>query len=202
MSEVTLNGENVDFQGPAPATVIEVWTLVEQFLGQSGLLLERMRVDGEDWAPSGESDSKTYRKIEAFSISREGKVAQIVSELLRQQPVLEKQWDACAHQVLSRPWPVFQNEGLELLGATQPLVQSLSVLVEYANGCDAEWGGELGLASENLNTGLGFLMDAFEAGDCVLFSDVAETSVLANIREGFRVLKSDVAPSLEKGAQK
>ena len=132
MSEVTLNGENVDFQGPAPAAAIEVWTLVEQFLGQSGLFVDRMQVDGEDWAPSGESDSRTYRKIEAFSISREGKVAQIVSELLGQQPLLEKQWNACSHQVLSRPWPVFQNEGLELLGATQPLVQSLSVLVEAA----------------------------------------------------------------------
>ena len=202
MSEVTLNGENVDFQGPAPATAIEVSSLLEQFLGQSGLLLERMVVDGEDWAPSEESDSKTYRKIEAFSISREDKVAQIVAELLGQQPVLEKQWGACTHQVLSRPWLVFQNEGLELLGATQPLVQSLSVLVEYANGCDAEWSGELGTASENLNVGLGSLMDAFEAGDCVVFSDVADGKVLAGIREAFRVLKDDVGPSLEKGAQK
>ena len=109
-----------------------MWTLVEQFLGQSGLFVDRMQVDGEDWAPSGESDSRTYRKIEGFSISREGKVAQIVSELLGQQPLLEKQWNACSHQVLSRPWPVFQNEGPELLGATQPLVQSLSVLVEAA----------------------------------------------------------------------
>lgn len=29
MSEVTLNGEKVDFQGPAPAAAIETWSLLE-----------------------------------------------------------------------------------------------------------------------------------------------------------------------------
>ena len=103
-------------------------------------------------------------------------------------------------RVLSRPWSVFQNEGLELLGATQPLVQSLGVLVEYSKGRDANWGGSLSLAADNLNAGLGLVMDAFETGDCVVFSDVAKNRVLANSQEAFRVLREEVTPSLEQGA--
>ncbi len=199
MGEVFLNGEIVDFQGPAPATAIEAWTLLEQFLGQSGLLIERMGVDGQDWTPGGVSDSATYRKIEVFSVTQEDKVSQIVAELLRQGPALEERWSACSRQVLSRPWVSFQKHGIELLNDTQPLVQSLGLLHEYAKGCQAEWGPSLGRATGHLNVELGSLLDAFEAGDCVVFSDVAESGILAGLQEIFRVLNDEVASGLESG---
>lgn len=201
MSQVYLNGENVDFQGPAPATVSEVWSLLEEFLGQSALLIDRMHVDGEGWVPDGDSGSRTYQTIEVFSVTQEGKVAQIVVELLGQRSLLEEQWRICARQVLSRPWTVFQNEGIGLLNSTQPLIQSLGLLVAYSKGRDAEWSQSLEQAAESLNAELGSLLDAFEAGDCVVFSDVAERGILANVQDAFRVLEDEVAPSIESSTK-
>ena len=201
MSKVYIDGEIVDFQGPAPATAMEVWSLLEQFLGQSALLIENMRVDGSDWMPGENADSASYERIEAFSITQEGKVAQIVDELLGQGSVLEERWRNCAREVLSRPWTSFQNDGVELLNATQPLVQSLGVLVAYSKDCDAVWSRVLESVAERLNASLGLLLDAFEASDCVVFSDVAERGLLANVSEAFRILNDDVAPKLESGTQ-
>lgn len=201
MKKVYIDGEIVDFEGPAPVTAMEVWSLLEQFLGQSGLLIETMRVDGNDWMPGGNADSESYETIEAFSITQEGKVAQIVDELLGQRSVLEERWRNSAREVLSRPWTSFQNDGVELLDATQPLVQSLGVLVVYSKDCDAVWSHVLESVAERLNVSLGLLLDAFEASDCVVFSDVAEHGILANVSEAFRILKDDVAPKLESGIQ-
>ena len=190
MGQVFLNGENVDFQGPAPETPLEVWSVLENFLGQSRLLIDRMEVDGSDWMPGGENSIVSYRTIHAYSVSQGAKAAQIATELLEARESLIEQWEAAGRIVLREPWSSFQEKAIQLLDATQPLVQSASVLVAFGQESDADWTQELQRSADGLNSGIGALIDAFEAGDSVGFSDTASGTCLTGIREVCSILDS------------
>ncbi|OUW16690.1 MAG: hypothetical protein CBD18_06350 [Opitutales bacterium TMED158] len=199
MGTVYLNGENVDFQGPAPATPLEVWSVLENHLSQSGMLIERMEVDGADWVPGSDEPTVSYGTIHIHSVSQSSKATQIVDELRKSRESLEGSWLDAAREVLRSPWDRFQPRALELLDATQPLIQSVSVLVAFGQESESNWGQELQQASHSLNEGVERLIDAFEARDSVSFSDAAGMECLDGVRAVFGALDA-AASELRKGA--
>jgi|ETNmetMinimDraft_22_1059887.scaffolds.fasta_scaffold00010_53 hypothetical protein len=190
MGEVYLNGEHVDFQGPAPETPLEVWSVLENFLGQSRMLIDRMEVDGNYWMPGGDDGAVSYGEIQAFSVSQSEKATQIATELLDLRESIVEQWQNASRIALREPWSSFQAKAIELLDATQPFVQSASVLVAFGQESEADWAIELQRAANALNSGIELLIDAYEAGDCAKFSDTASGPCLKGIGEVNTVLRS------------
>ena len=49
---VILDTENVYFEGDPPGSISELWTLIENYLGQSNRVIDQFSVDGIAWDPS------------------------------------------------------------------------------------------------------------------------------------------------------
>lgn len=196
MAEVILDGETVNFEGSAPATSRELWSVIEGHLERSGLLIDRFLVDGVLWTPDAGCGKEAYEKVEVFSITLERNIANIVGTLLNDGLRLLDRWETGASTSLSKPWTKFQNEGLEILNETQPLVQSVGLIMEYSKMNQLSWSEAIRQSGEDLNASLSALMDSFEAADCISYSDTAATRVYPAIAEMFRVLSDEVVPSL------
>ena len=55
IGKVYLDTERVDFEGKPPKSVLDLWALVEGFLGQSNRVIDEFLIDGVAWSPdSGE----------------------------------------------------------------------------------------------------------------------------------------------------
>ncbi len=202
MANVFLDGESVDFQGPAPGSASEVWSLLENFMGQSGLLIQRMLVDGKEWTPDVGDGSGEFQSIEVFSMTQEQNVSNMIGELLGQREGLLERWRASARAALSRPWESFREEAIEVLNATQPLVQCVGLLVEYSKNRDADWTSALEEVAELLNQALSSVMDAFEASNCIAFSDTAERALPIRLEKVYSALSKQVLPNLDSAAEK
>lgn len=201
MAEVILDGETVNFEGPPPSSSREVWTLVEGHLGQSGLLIERYLVDGTPWTPDADDCHEAYETIEVFSMTLEQHIANIVETLLNDKMRLLERWMTGASRSLSQPWAHFQNEGIEILNETQPLVECIGLIAEYSKQKQLSWSESISQSGEKLNTSLSPLMDSIEMADCILFSDTAATGVSPALVEIYQILSDRVILSLtEEGA--
>lgn len=195
-SKVILDGETVTFEGPSPSTCGEVWTLLEDHLGQAGILIDRFLVDGVAWSPDSENNQVVYSIIEVFTVTFEQNVAHIVEALLKEGEELQEQWKLGASKSLSKPWSQFQPEAVRILNETQPLVQSIGLLAEYSKQNQKQWSNEISRLGEKINVVLSSLMDAIEAGDCVTFSDFAGSKLCATLAEVYKLLSIAVLPSL------
>jgi len=201
MARVLLNGENVNFEGPPPSSIAEVWALLEGYLGQSGSEIDEFLVDGEAWTPDSSTQPESYETIEANSLSAEHSVARIATALLAERPNLLGRWEAGSSRSLRQPWSQFLPEGLEILNATEPVAQSVGLLVEYAKQNQLPWSSAIEESAGQFNAALSSLMDAIEAGDCVAYSDGAATVVPLGLNGVYDVLSRRVLPaSGEKNA--
>ncbi len=199
MSEVHLDGEPVNFEGPPPKTVNEVWSLVENFLGQTGKIVDRFLVDGEVWYPESGEKSDCYAKIEVFSLSQEEHIFNLVTGLLGQRTQLLERWRMGAQTSLRTPWADFQSQAVDILNETQPIAQCVALLSEYSRENDIAWATSLSDAGKRLNEGLSTVIDAFDKGNCVVYSDVAESDVQSGLEEVYRVFSEEIVKNLETG---
>ena len=197
-SKVILDGEAVNFEGPSPSTPGEVWTLLEDYLGQSGILIDRFLVDGVLWSPDRENNQVAYSIIEVFTMTFEQNIANILEALLKEGDELQEQWKWGASRSLSKPWSQFQPEAVRILNETQPLVQSIGLLAEYSRQNQKQWSNAIVRLVERFNVVLSSLMDAIESGDCITFSDLAGTDLYATLLEVYKLLSIEVLPSLEE----
>ena len=68
-SKLILDGEAVNFEGPSPSTPGEVWALLEDNLGQSGILIDRFLVDVVLWSPDRENNQVACFIIKVFTMT-------------------------------------------------------------------------------------------------------------------------------------
>lgn len=196
MAAVVLDGEIVNFEGSPPSSSGEVWALIEAHLGQSGLLIDRFLVDGVLWTPEIDEPLEQYERIEVFSMAFERSVVKIAETLLKEGTQLLERWEMGASLSLSTPWTHFQSDGLEILNETQPLAQSIELLAEYSKQNELSWAVMIGNAREDFNTAMSSLMDAFEAGDCIAYSDLVVGELYPAIVGVYDLLSNEVVSSL------
>lgn len=198
MARVLLNGENVNFEGPPPSSIKEVWALLEGYLSQSGSEIDAFLVDGEAWTPDSAVQPERYETIEAQSVSAEQSVARIAAALLAERSRLLERWKTGSSHSLCQPWSQFLPEGLEILNETEPIAQSVGLLVEYAKQNQRSWSSGIEESAERFNAALSSLMDAVEAGDCIAYSDGAATDVQSGLNSVYEVLSQQVLPASSK----
>ncbi len=176
MSEVWLDGEQVDFQGPAPSSTSEVWAVLEQYLGGVDRVVAEFLVDDEEWNSEG-GEVTAYQVVRAQSRSQEENLALIANALIDQKDVLLGAWREVSLKVLSTGWESFQQEAIGVLNVTQPLLENCGLLTQFANARGLGWEDSLQQASQGMEGALGIYMDAFEAADCVALSDCAAVTM-------------------------
>lgn len=202
MARVLLDGEQVNFEGPPPRTALGTWTLIETFLEQSNLIVDRFLVDGVVWDAESGKDQDCYDTIEVFSMPIAQNLYNTVTGLLEQQNQILELWRDGAQVSLSTPWTVFQSQAMAIFLETQAFVQCVSLLSEYSKNNELTWAKTLMDAGEELNVGLSTAIDAFDSANCIGFSDAAAVEVISGLKRVYQVLSEEVIPSLDYGGNR
>lgn len=197
MSEVFLDGEEVTFDGPPPASVSAVWTLVEGFLGGSGKVIRSMEVDGVEWTPESGSEIETYRKIAVHSWTQLENLIFSVEQIVLQGPELQSVWKQASREILSTGWKSYQNTAIAHLDRLQPWVQVSEILLGLAEAQSLPWEQDARRLQTALNACLGALIDTFEPRDSVRFSDLAARDLQEILDGAHGLFAKQVLPSLK-----
>ena len=188
VSEVWLDGERVDFQGPPPSSPSEIWALLDQHLAGMDRLLVEMRVDGEEWNEDISYPDRSYGKIEASSRSELENLKFAAAELIGKRETIESLWESTSRDSLNLGWQDFQAKMAQTLGGTQPLIENCGLLIQFASLKSLPWHDSLKIASESLNVEMGRAMDAFESSNCILISDIAAFDIPKVLGDVFQAL--------------
>lgn len=194
--KVVLDSENVDFDGDPPGSVSDLWNLIENFLGQSNRVIDAFIIDGEAWSPEMGEPPESCQEIQIVSVSETEKAFQLVNQLLAEKDKLIELWMTGASESLSQPWMEFQSQALEILNETQPAVQSIQVLSAFGRQKHAEWGSRLSQTESDLSERLNSVIDHFENGDYVSYSDASAELASTGLNRVFETLLRDAKPAL------
>ncbi len=202
MSRISLDGEEVNFEGPPPGSVAEVWALIENHLAGAGALVDRFLVDGVDWDPETGAVPDRYETIEIRSISHRESAARLAREWVSGGEALRTSWKEGASRSLRTPWSDFQAKSIEILQQTEPLIGSLNALRDLAQQQGLACFDDLTETTNSLSGALETAIDAIEAGACVAYSDAAAGVVYQALGDTISVLETEVAPQLQEGGAK
>jgi len=163
----------VDFQGPPPASLEELWTLLDGHLAQSGRRMERLTADGQEWRPGREERAGGRARVEAFSAPVPGEnrwsaLAREVAEAARQIAALAEREAGAA---LSREWEPTKAACLELLEFSKPAGEGLGVLVGEGLAEDPEGRAALEESARTVQGIAGVVVRALREGEAVALSD-------------------------------
>lgn len=197
MSEVYLDGEKVDFNGPAPASVAEVWALVDGFLSESGRLIRTMNVDGVEWTPGMDGGSDGFEVVRILAVSQLENLIESLEEFCGQRDEFLKRWKKIASRVLSVEWMSLQPEAIECIESVSPLIQSMEVLVDFGRSQNFDWVDVLANESQRLNGCVGKMIDTFEPKDSVGFSDLAAVDMTETLERICALYIKEVIPALK-----
>ena len=175
MPEVILDGEKVDFQGPAPQTAGTVWSLIENYLGSAERLIVSFEVDGRAWNAGGEDVA--YDRIDIRSESQVERLAALTETVLSDWDRIDNAWTEIASLSLS-----VNDDGLKRLGGhgmevSGNALQVSQFLVAYGDHHQTAWNSVLKAELEMVNSGLSQWMDAFEGKRVIGISEFAANEV-------------------------
>ena len=200
IGKVYLDTERVDFEGEPPESVSDLWALVEGFLGQSSRVINEFLIDGAAWSPELGEPQEPCNEITIVSLSEEEKVAKIVDQLLDGEEKLTDLWRLGAQESLRQPWKIFQQKALDIFNETQPAIQCIQVLNTFGHQTQAVWERQLSQAEKDLSERLNAVIDHFENGDCVRYSDASAEMATKTLKSVFETLLRDAKPALQSGA--
>jgi len=179
VAEIYLDGEAVQFDGPAPSSWEQLLALIEQSLAASGRVLAGAAIDGVGVeAAADPSRYAAAARIDVRSLSLAEAVAQVSGDCARRARELGAEGGELCQAVVRQPWPGVVAGVLAFGGRLGEFLQQASGLVS-----DAGWAA----CADELTTALGPWMDAVAA------SDAAEVCVR---------LDRDILPVLERAAQR
>lgn len=171
MGEIFLDAEKVDFEGAAPATVAEAWTVVSEYLGGMGRVLEEMQVDGQAWDAEKGDPNVGYGCIRFVSLSQGEKVFQLAQRWLSAGRALLPELEAKSVCVLSLSWESACQEASASLEALRPVLEGFGLMCQYGEQVQATW---LSVALEGYGAcvkSIETVLAAVDAGNVVQLSD-------------------------------
>ena len=195
MPEVILDGESVDFQGPAPQTAGTVWSLIENYLGSAERLIVSFEVDGRAWSAGGEDVA--YERIEIRSESQVERLLLLTETVLNDWNRIENAWTEIGSLSLS-----VDDDGLKRLGGhgmevSGDALQVGQFLVAYGDHHKTAWNSGLKAELEMVNSGLSQWMDAFEEKSVIGISEFAAHEV-SNAFGSLKAILNEASKDLKK----
>jgi len=194
MPEVFLDGENVDFQGPAPETANAVWGVLENYLASQGRLIASFEVDEVSWV-LGDEDS-TYTRVVAKTESQAEKLASLAESVLKGWDRIDKTWTEIGTRSLSADFIGLQKLAQKGMSVSTEVVELGQYLAAFGENEATVWHSELRGTLDALNAGLSHWMNCFEAKDVIGISDSAVYDVQGAFQQ-FRESLGKIVEDLE-----
>ncbi len=198
MGRVSLNGENVEFEGAPPQTCEEACSLVDGFLSGQGLAIDEVKVDGlvmslEDAMARGE-----YQLLEITSIQPQLQLLAMCRSWKDETRALIAEMEKLGVSVLRRSWSESQEAVVAFLEKVRPVVEGIGVLQNFGSESGASWTAEVSSSFQGGIAGIDRVVNAVEAKDCAMLSDSLACDLAGGWGKVAQCLEEVVIPSLEK----
>ncbi len=131
MSDVILDGEAVQFEGPLPSGAVSVFNFIVEALEPHGRCLTTFRVDGEDWlsgASFQDHANEPFRRVEALSAPLGDVLLRLIAQVRASTSGLRERMQRYAENLLVTPWPELIGECGKISKAFLPMAHLLGVL--------------------------------------------------------------------------
>jgi hypothetical protein len=197
MSRVSVDGEEVNFEGEIPDDPSRIYELLMGALSEQSRVVVKFFVDGKD-ALLDEGFPSRYQMIEAESVTHDELTLKVVIESMNQVSETENQFDAYVANVLSVAWSEVFKRMDELITKIQPFAELIDNLAPYVDAYDPPWGGKLKEVSEKQNESLGHILNAFEQGNPALLSDELSVCFLPVFKRARKLFSEDIIPYLKQ----
>jgi hypothetical protein len=190
VTAVLLDGENVTFAGPPPASVAAVRELFEQSLAAQGRVLAVLAVDGQPFDENlGNRPLSGVARVEGRSVAVGEALAAISAELRPELAALERELRRFASEVLRAPWPETHATGMRHLEGAAALLQRC-VDVASLTGEDSPATGAVAALAAAVEP----WMAAVQAGDAARVALLLDGAVAPAVADVAHALPGAPAP--------
>lgn len=132
MPEVFIDGESIQFDGPAPGSLEALLGLLEQALGESGRVLAGVSIDGvqvESGVAAGAYEMA--RRVDVVSLTVADAVARVAAGCARSAAQVRQEAENLATEVVRRGWSDVESGVLVLSERLGQLLQELGSLESH-----------------------------------------------------------------------
>jgi len=197
MGNIYIDGEKVDFDGPAPASCGEACQLIDGFLAGQGKVIAEVVLNGESVSIEKASEQGEFESLEFATTTPEQQLLEMC-----------RVWsEACAKSVeglsqlgrscLRQRWPESQSETLRFLEEFRSVIEGLGILQNYGAESRAEWSSDFGGSFERGVGAVDQVVDAIEAKSPTRLSDTLVGAMQESWSEVKAKLDRQVVPALE-----
>jgi hypothetical protein len=200
MAEVSVDGEEVVFEGEAPQEVGQVFDLLLGAMSERGRALVSFMVDGKDLMFLAENDPppSSFQKIEAFTLTHVELTLRLLERVEEETESLEEELLAYSRKVLFLGWSEIFNRMDEFVGKIQPLADLVDNLEPFSKTYDPPWRAPFEALQGQQSEALERVLTCFEAGDSAGLSDAVASSFLPMLAEFRKLSRKKMQPQLRE----
>ena len=200
MAEVSVDGEEVVFEGEAPQEVGQVFDLLLGAMSERGRALVSFMVDGKDLMFLAENDPppSSFQKIEAFTLTHVELTLRLLERMEEETESLEEELLAYSRKVLFLGWSEIFNRMDEFVGKIQPLADLVDNLEPFSKTYDPPWRGPFEALQGQQSEALERVLTCFKAGDSAGLSDAVASSFLPMLAEFRKLSRKKMQPQLRE----
>lgn len=199
MASVRIDGELVEFEGPAPATASEAFQLIEGFVGGQGRVISAVFLDGEASSIESVAEHGQYDSLDFVTMAPEAQLLAMCRTWSEASAACIQSLGKVSSICLRMDWERSRSEVVDLLEELRSVIEGLGVLQNYGSESQASWSVAFG---ESFSGGIGaidLVVDAIEARSPARLSD----ALAGPMKDGWARVKADldtaVIPELEMG---
>ena len=196
MPSVTVDQEEVVFDGGMPTEPSKVYDLLMGVLAEQGRVVVSFVVDGVD-SLREDSNPITFETIEIASQTHHELTLLLIMETMKHLIHAEEEFLAYASNVLKTPWSeVFQRMD-QLIHKIKPFAELLDNLTPYVETYHPPWQKEFERISREQADSLDKILIAFEKGSPADLSQELAVGFLCIFKEGTTFLRNESIPYLK-----
>ncbi len=198
MGQVAIDGEVVEFEGEPPLSCQAACDLIEGFLSGQGLMIQSVALDGDEMPMEEVVRRDSYERLDFKSISPQGQLLQMCRNWRRECVDLVGEIEVASALVLRSSWSDGQAAVVSTLERLRPLIEGLGVLQGFGVDSAAAWYSGSKEAFDKGLASIDSVVDAVQAGDCVLLSDRLAGDLAVEWKRVSENLSGAVIPALEE----
>lgn len=197
MSSVSVDGEEVKFEGEVPLDPSQIYGLLGEALSEQSRVIISFAVDGKD-TMQGDQFPPSYQTIEARSLTHDELTLRLTIESMNKLSEAEAQFEAYVKNVLSIAWSEVFSRMDEFITKIQPFAELLDNLGPYVNAYTPPWGEKFVEVSSSQAKSLEDILSAFEQANPAKLSDELSNRFVPVFKKSRKLFSETIIPYLKE----
>ncbi|MFP6899814.1 MAG: hypothetical protein VCA36_02655 [Opitutales bacterium] len=200
MVEVSVDGEEVIFEGDTPQEVMQVFDLLMGAMSERGRAVVSFLVDGVDLMTRAEEDPipTSFDRIEAFTLTHVELTLQLIERVEEETQTLDDELGAYSRKILFLGWTEIFQRMDEFVSKIQPIADLVDNLGPFAQTYDPPWRSAFEMVRQKQADALEEVLACFRAGDSAGLSDAVAGSFCSMLSEFRKLSTKEMKPNLQK----